>query len=373
MVRWAVTIAIVALAATARATDARSTRDPVTFDFTRACLAVGSEINGPDRASHALAEIDRMADELSDQLEGVDDHQSIVDTLNNYVFHQEKFRRRPGRGRLLARGLFLDDVLHYRRGQCVGMSMLYLSLADRLELPIYGVSVPDHFFVRYETEGFRRNIDPTLGGRSLPDRYYIRTKNIPEPEIGATYLRSLKPAESLGYLLHMRGVLKTSAGDFTGAISDHDAAQRLFEIGDPSAARNMAAVSMNFKGDVHAARAEETTERDDPSRTLEEEEMALELYHKAIELDRHFGPSYLNRAFVFRSRGDLDSAIFECTRALEVNPEYLRAYFWRATYYFMDGRYRESLADFQRLEAEGVDSPYYDIATEYIATLRELI
>src|SRR5205823_13318274 len=60
--------------------------------------------------------------------------------------------RRPPRSPLfpyttLFRSL-LPSVLGARRGSCLGLGALYLIVAERIGLPLDGVRVPGHFFVR---------------------------------------------------------------------------------------------------------------------------------------------------------------------------------------------------------------------------------
>src|SRR4030066_132980 len=51
----------------------------------------------------------------------------------------------------------LDRVMKNKRGNCLGLTTLYLLLAERLSLPLHGVYVPSHCFVRYEDGGGRIN------------------------------------------------------------------------------------------------------------------------------------------------------------------------------------------------------------------------
>ena len=67
----------------------------------------------------------------------------------------------------------LNKVLDSKIGNCVGLSILYLCIAEGLHLPIYGVSVPEHIFVRYDDGDFRRNIEMGYEGMFTPDSYYI--------------------------------------------------------------------------------------------------------------------------------------------------------------------------------------------------------
>ncbi len=181
--------------------------------------------------------------------------------------------------------------------------------------------------------------------------------------VQTTYLKSLTSEQSLAYLLHLRGYLRTLDGNFDEAIADHEKASTFV---------HKKAISLNFKGDVHVARAG-ALEQIKPTESVEQEELALELYRKAVVEDVFFTPSYLNRARLFGSRGHFDSAVYECTRALKVNPGYPRALYMRACFYYLSGQYTESLRDFLLLQAMGEDSPYWSEATGYIEKINLLL
>ncbi len=47
------------------------------------------------------------------------------------------------------RNSYINNVLQSKKGNPISISMLYLELAERLKLPIYGVNLPEHFIVSY--------------------------------------------------------------------------------------------------------------------------------------------------------------------------------------------------------------------------------
>ena len=65
--------------------------------------------------------------------------------------------------------LFLHTVMDRKQGYCLSLSVLYLSIGERLGLPLYGVVVPGHFFVRYDDGRVRFNIETTSKGGNAPD------------------------------------------------------------------------------------------------------------------------------------------------------------------------------------------------------------
>jgi regulator of sirC expression with transglutaminase-like and TPR domain len=44
---------------------------------------------------------------------------------------------------------YINNVLEFRKGNPLALSMLYIILADMVEVPIYGVNLPEHFILAY--------------------------------------------------------------------------------------------------------------------------------------------------------------------------------------------------------------------------------
>jgi tetratricopeptide (TPR) repeat protein len=63
-------------------------------------------------------------------------------------------------------------VLENRKGSCLGISLIILLIGESLGLPLYGVNVPGHFFVRYETDSLKINIETMKQGANMPDYWY---------------------------------------------------------------------------------------------------------------------------------------------------------------------------------------------------------
>jgi regulator of sirC expression with transglutaminase-like and TPR domain len=68
--------------------------------------------------------------------------------------------------------LLPQRTLEKRSGGCLGVSLLFLMLGERLNLPLKGVRLPGHFFVRYHDGLVRINIEPNRSGVCHPDSYY---------------------------------------------------------------------------------------------------------------------------------------------------------------------------------------------------------
>jgi 4-alpha-glucanotransferase len=68
---------------------------------------------------------------------------------------------------------FLPTVLNSRKGVCLGVSILYLCLAQRLDLPLEMITPPGHIYVRYKNGDHEINIETTCRGVHVDSEYYL--------------------------------------------------------------------------------------------------------------------------------------------------------------------------------------------------------
>lgn len=68
-----------------------------------------------------------------------------------------------------ARNSFLNDVIDRRTGIPITLSTIYLEVARRLELQLFGVGMPGHFLVKYQDESVEILLDPFHAGRLLSE------------------------------------------------------------------------------------------------------------------------------------------------------------------------------------------------------------
>lgn len=68
---------------------------------------------------------------------------------------------------------FLPTVLNSRKGVCLGVSILYLCLAQRLDLPLEMITPPGHIYVRYKNGDEEINIETTCRGVHIDSESYL--------------------------------------------------------------------------------------------------------------------------------------------------------------------------------------------------------
>lgn len=162
------------------------------IDLARGLMLV--EMDGdPDKENKVRsyeANIDLMALQIYARLSEDAGPVEKIRAMNDYIFSEMRFRFPPHS--LHAKDIdiytFLPSVLDGRRGVCLGVSILYLCLAQRLGLNLEIITPPGHIYVRYKgPDGEIINIETTARGIDVPSERYLgmetrklQTRNISE-------------------------------------------------------------------------------------------------------------------------------------------------------------------------------------------------
>jgi len=112
-----------------------------------------------------------------------------IKAINHFIFEDLGFRFPPHS--LYAKDIdlytFLPSVLDSRRGVCLGVSILYICLAQRLNLTLEMITPPGHIYVRYRDPVHNHiiNIETTARGIDMEsDRYLsIETRSLQQRNI----------------------------------------------------------------------------------------------------------------------------------------------------------------------------------------------
>jgi regulator of sirC expression with transglutaminase-like and TPR domain len=120
----------------------------------------------------------------------------------------------------------LSRVIDTRRGIPVTLSILYLLVARRLKIPVYGVGTPGHFLLGYREDGEARFLDAFRQGHAL-DASEVRRMLVRNGyEFRPEYLKTCGPREILARM--MRNLL--SIYQKTGAVERAERLSELVEI-----------------------------------------------------------------------------------------------------------------------------------------------
>ena len=156
---------------------------PEEIDLGRALLLLEFE-SDPLKIRHYEAVLDLIALQILAHLpKGANDLEKI-DAINQFIFYEKGFRFPPHSLSIkeIDTYTFLPLVLDSRLGVCLGVSILYLCIAERIDLPLEIVTPPGHIFLRYRRGKTTLNIETTARGIDLPDETYlgINTAALPQ-------------------------------------------------------------------------------------------------------------------------------------------------------------------------------------------------
>jgi Tfp pilus assembly protein PilF len=320
----------------------------------------GAVLTGVPVDSDAVRkEIARIAEKVRPALEDRSDPRRVISALNRFLFVEEGYvydgvAENPD-------NFLLDRVIARKRGNCLGLTALYLLLAERLSLPLHGVYVPSHVFVRYEDAGVRINIETGEKGAEWEDGRYLRKFRLAG---GGPYLRSLGGDEMIAVYMKSLGASYSRKGREDHALRLYrDAA--VHYPGLPDVHFN-AGVSFQKKGMLDEAIAQYRRALDlDPDLAVARDNIGVVLAKKGLFPEalaearkaaslRPGNPVTLgNLAAVLCANGMVEEGIREYRKVLEIDPDNTRALAGLTKAYYARGEFRKAVVACDRAIACG--------------------
>ena len=147
------------------------------IDLSRALLICQFEedLDSKRKILQYEASLDLMALQIQKRIKSDSSPEEIIRQINSFIFQEMGFRFPPHS--IHAKDIdiytFLPSVLDSRLGVCLGVSILYLCLAQRIGLPLEIVTPPGHIYLRYPTEDGVLNIETTARGIHMPSDVYL--------------------------------------------------------------------------------------------------------------------------------------------------------------------------------------------------------
>jgi len=187
-----------------------------------ALLVASAEMGAaPELTAAAWDSIDTMSAHIRERQQRGDDKYEALFTVLFRVFHYERELKRDD-----PQFYTFTSVLKGRRGTSLGLSEVALVLAERLALPLEGVAVPGHVYVRVPGAP-PRNFELLRRAESLPNAWYRSTYG-PWPEVGAGLGRALSPREIVGLTWFQVGEFHRQQGERSEAKRAYEKARQNF-------------------------------------------------------------------------------------------------------------------------------------------------
>lgn len=154
--------------------------DPNEVDLARGLFLAEMENDTPEERKKVRsyeAHIDLMALQILAKLSPSSGPYEQIRAINDYIFSEMRFRFPPHSLYVKDIDIYtlLPSVLDSRRGVCLGVSILYLCLAQRIGLHLEAITPPGHIFVRYLDPNTSKivNIETTARGIDVPTETYL--------------------------------------------------------------------------------------------------------------------------------------------------------------------------------------------------------
>jgi len=246
---------------------------------------------------------------------------ATVAAVNKYLFDELAFE--PVEEADDPNDLFLHSVLDNKRGHCLSLSILYLAIGERLGLPVYGVVVPGHFFVRYDDGRNRFNIETTSAGRSAPDEHYLAKFKVPAGD--SIYMTNLDKLQTLGCFFNNLGNAYSEVGESESALRSLETAVRI----NPSLAESRSNLGNLY---LESSRPDE----------------AIVQYNAALAINPAQALIYSNLGNAYARKGWSSDAIGAYLKALELDPVLVAAMNNLGNAYFARKRYDAAMEQYRR-------------------------
>src|ERR1043166_3314806 len=118
----------------------RSEIEDERIDLLRAALTF-ARIEDPQLdIEHYVRQVDELAARVTEKIQDPDDPPQVIAALNDVLFREEMFRGNTV-DYYSPRNSFLHDVLDRRLGIPITLAVVYMEVARRVSLPLFGVGM----------------------------------------------------------------------------------------------------------------------------------------------------------------------------------------------------------------------------------------
>ena len=211
--------------------------------------------------------------------------------------------------------LFLHGLLHTHKGYCMNLSLLYLILGQKLGLPFYGVALPNHFFVRYERDAVKVNIETTERGVSYPDSFYLQRFGTLAKAKTPYFMKNLNTRQTLGAYFSNVGMVYYKNQKLERAI---------FYLGISTAINSESIDAQNNLANIYSE--------------LKKPQQAIKHYNLALKADSGNISTLFNLGLVLQESGKATQAINAFLQVVQIDPGFSSAHRMLANLYLQDNR-----------------------------------
>lgn len=118
------------------------------------------------RVRDYLDRIERLADSVAARIHDQSESLQLLVLMQKVLFEEQGLRGNQ-EDYYDPRNSYLNDVLDRHMGIPISLAIVYLSVADRLGMPVTGISFPGHFLLRWQLADGQVIVDAFNGGATL--------------------------------------------------------------------------------------------------------------------------------------------------------------------------------------------------------------
>jgi len=205
-------------------------REDDKIELARASLMIAEDAYPQLDVEHYLAEFERLAHRLREQLPQPHGAEERVVALNQFLFGDLGFSGNTD-DYYDPRNSYLNEVMDRRTGIPITLAVVYMELGRRIGLPLEGVSFPGHFLVRLRLRGGMLVLDPFTGGAPLSgDEMRERLQRvIPDGATGPVPVAEL-PLEQFLEPATNRQILARMLRNLKGIYRETNKPERMLEV-----------------------------------------------------------------------------------------------------------------------------------------------
>jgi regulator of sirC expression with transglutaminase-like and TPR domain len=310
-------------------------------DLAKGCFLIAKLHRPRADDSASVQALDQLVAKVRERLGAERDPEKAIAIINAILYQDMGLQARD---QPFAEDYLLPVLLQDKVGRCAALSSLWLTLGQRLNLPLVGVCVPEHIFVRWETpaQGAQpapaRNIETTMGGKALEDAVYQQQRPWGDSERAAAFY---------GRPLTARQALATYLSPLCSSLRDQGRVAEAIVIGrravallphDPEAWNNLGMCYRLNGQEPLALLAYQQALRILPTfaevwnnlgNLAQEPATRIEHFRRAIQLRPSLGEAWRNLALAQYDAGRYaaarDSAAQAAERGAPLAPHYLKA------------------------------------------------
>lgn len=171
-----------------------------------AALAIAQDAEPDLDLAASQAEVDTLADKLRQRLPNDASHLQKLRMLNHYFYNELGFSGNVN-DYYHPDNSYLHRVISTRRGIPISLAVLYMELAQQIDLDVQGISFPGHFLMKLSVQSGEIVLDPfngtSLSREELEERVepYILRQDFPDDFQLAAYLEAAEPRDILVRML----------------------------------------------------------------------------------------------------------------------------------------------------------------------------